>query len=752
MLHELLLALSGHPSPILSVPINKPPFQDLLSPAEAALLQSLARNLGEKHKNIRKYSSTIANGHPSMVCRALAAAIISTHLAAFQQKILEVERDILEKNSDLTEIRNIVPLSGLVGAFDGWSRRLEWLWNLVQFMLPFATKGRRHTELDQEVCAASRVLDHLRKSTHTGYPDIEQISLSLTTVAEAAWLKQMSAWVLYGRLPSFEDSDFFVIRGKSSGDDEIATSYSINFGFVPPFVTESTAKSILFIGKSLNHIRENNSTTGNGSAAQTSPLELLPSHLAHLSSLEFPINPSSFSAAISAIRLSLSKNALQKLLPISKVLAVLRVLKNFFLLERGEFAVALISAAEERLASRHNRSIDKLKRKGSDGLADVILKDGEVAAVLAKTWTALLSQQGADDDEDADDLDLARELLQLSIKPQSLDASATGEKASSKFFETQFNDFLLSTPTTLQLRIPSPLDLLLSSSSVNIYSQINAYLIAIRKGHLCLSQLFLSSPLRRDHPSPKGPDPTHEGRFETLSRMRQRANRRTKTMRPIWATIGSATFLLTELGEYFQGQVIASSWTTFQTWLDPSSYRPSSSSSSSSTPSTTPSPPLPSHDPETLSQAHKTYLSSLTHALLLTHPPFTRALRAFLLSTTHLVALTHRLATVQQALDLESDTLVIVDALADFHAEHDRLLAQLHDARRGVDTGMTDIVSVLRKVDSERAGGGGGGRDEAKSATTDGDDKGGFVPWGSGVGVERLLLKIDWANGSQVGV
>lgn len=758
MLHELLLALSGHPSPLLSAPTDEPndePFQDLLSPAEGALLKSLASNLGEKHKNVREYSTIISNAHPSMVCRAVSTAIISTHLAAFQRKILQVEREILDENSNLVGAYNIVPLSGLVGAFDGWSRKLEWLWNLVQFIQPVSTKGGKQQGVNHLPCTASQILDKLRDLTHTGYPDIEQISLNLTKVAETAWLKQMSAWVLYGRLPTHGASDLFVAQGSgsTSGGGETTAFYCIDSDLVPEFVTKSTANSILFIGKSLNHIRENRSGTGGRAVLRSSPeLELLPSHLAHLSSLEYPINPSSFSAAISAIRLSLSKNALQKLLPISKVLEVLRVLKDFFLLERGEFAVALISAADERLASRHNRSIDRVKQKGSEGLANVIIKDGEVAAVLAKTWTTLLSLQGADD-EDADDLDLARELLRLSIKTQNADTSIVESQMKSKFSDTTFDDFLLSTPITLKLRIPSPLDLLLSSSSVNIYSHINAYLIAIRRGHLCLSQLFLLSPLRRDHPSPKVQNQSQKIKFETLFHMRQRADRRAKTMRPVWAAISSATFLLTELGEYFQGQVIKSSWNTFHAWLDPSSHarpvhRPTSSTS---TTDSTPLPPSTPHDPETLSQAHTTYLSSLTHALLLTHPSFTHSLRTFLLCTTHLAALTHRLATVQQALDLETDTNIVVDALANFKAEEDHLLAQLAEAKTSVERAVATVVDVLRKVDGERTA---DGMDHAIRLAHDHPDNGvsvGFVPWGSGLGIERLLLKIDWANRLGVG-
>lgn len=753
MLHELLLALSGHPSSLLSPSLqdasNDTKLRDLLSPAETALLQSLAQDLGENHRNIRERASSISATHGSVVCRAVSTAIVSTHLEHFQQKILEVEKGILEGNSSLLGAYNIVPLSGLVGAFDGWARKLEWLWKLVQFIQPDGlAKEGRWGGVSQRSCTASQILEKLRDSTHTGYPDIERISLHLTKIAEGAWLKQIAAWVLYGRLPSLGVADFFIFRetskGKANGSTDI---YSIKTSLVPAFVTQSTASSILFIGRSLNHIRDKRSQMVDRSSGTSPELELLPSHLAHLSSLGSPISSSTFSAKISAIRLSLSKNALQKLLPQSKVLELLRVLKDFFLLERGEFALALISAADVRLASRQHRSGDKSQRKGFEGLSNAIIKEGEVSAVLARTWTTLSSLQSADDDDVDEDLDLARELLRLSIKPQDTNASCD-----LKLSDPTFDDFLLPTPAILSLRVPSPLDLLFSLSDIETYSQIHAYLLAIRRGHLRLSQLFLLTVLRRDHPSPKAPSHlNHHDRMEALARNRQRADRRAKIMRPIWAAISSATFLLAELGEYLQGQVIKSSWEQFHTWLDPSQAttvhdppQPSSpnlQAEFSLLPSQLPHSP---HDPETLSLAHAHYLSALTHHLLLTHASFTVALHALLLSTAQLCALTQRLATVQHALDLG-----VQDAFSNHAAEERELWTELSHAGRSVENHVKALVEVLREVDRGRTGVGmvgkvvGTGRGEEIA-----EEEAGFVPWGAW-GVERLLLKLDWARGEE---
>lgn len=757
MLHELLLALSGHPSPLFSPSIGKAndgSFASILSPAEVALLKSLAEDLGEKHKITRESATKISNGHPSIVCRAVSTAIISVHLAAFQQKVLEVERDILERNSEIVGDYNIVPLSSLVAAFDGWKRKLEWLWRLVQFIQPISiSNGSGRSEVGQEPCTASLVLDYLREATRTGYPDIEHISLHLVEVAETAWLKQLSAWILYGRFPTFGSVDLFITeKERIDSKGETIKAYGINTSLVPRFVTEASANSVLFIGKSLNHVRDKRSAGVDGFNRGSPPeLELLSTHLAHLSSLRYPINVSSFSAAIDAIRLSLSKNALQKLLPLSKVLEILRVLRDFFLLERGEFPIALISAADQRIGSRHDRSIDKLRKPGFSGLNSAIIKNGEVSAILVKTWSILSSLQGLDDDDSDRDLDLARELFRLSLKSGESTSQSTTSHKRFKLSPTTFDDFLLPTATILSLRIPSPLDLFLSPSSIEVYSHINAYLLAMRRGHLHLCQLFLLSNLRRDHPSPKAP--AQPGQSEILQRLRERARRRSKAMRPTWATIGSATFLLTELGEYFQGHVIQSSWKEFLAWLDPStctdaqvsspkpSFQPDSSSKEHTNQSTN-IPPAP-HDPETLSQAHNLYLSTLVQSLLLTHPPFTHSLRAFLLAISHLAALLHRLSILQETLDA---TPSYSQSAAEEKEEKD-LMTNLKAGSARVDNGAEAIVEVLREIDRVQTKGSGAAGWKTETRTEAGAGEGGsvFVPWrGSGFGgVERLLLKFD---------
>lgn len=771
MLHELLLSLSGHPSPLLKASaVQDGGLQSLLSPAEQALLGSLAEDLGGKHKCVREHAGTISKTHPSPTCRAVASAILSIHLANFQQRILKVEKDILSGSANIVGAYNIVPLSALVESFDGWGRRLEWLWKVVQFVEAPVTSGAERAVNGHASCTAAMLIERLRGSIHTGYPDIGDMSLNLVTVAETAWLKQMSAWVLYGRHPGA--ADFFVTGREGTGNiAHPPEAYTITESLLPIFVTPHTATSIFFIGKSLRRIRERQSPNQEP-PSRIAALEttLLPTHLAQLSTLQSPISSASLTAAIGAIRLSLSQNALQRLLPLSQVLNILRIFKDFFLLERGEFAVALITAADQRGNSGYQRGVRSRKAASTleDNLASMTIKEGEVHSVLARTWTALASLSGHEEEEDVDEeLERARELLRLSIK--SVNTSGANKRDLNKEQAPAFDDLLLPSSTTLIMKVPSPLDLLLSPEDTETYSRIHAYLLAIRRAHLRLSKLFLLSKLRRDYPTPRAPAHLNpRARMEFVEGKRLLAARRTKAMRAIWATIGSATFFLAEVGEYFQGEVVERAWTIFHSWLVPpisgapglsennmtfnsmrSSLRRGSTqldSGPESSPITDNSTLPDFHDPESLTQAHKRYLDSLQRALLLDEVTFTRPLRRLMAVIDHLIALMHRLDALQTSFDIHTDA-GSDHTTSHYPAEEESLMKDLRLSLPKIGNGVNELVEVLRTIDNAKISGKAAKiPDQSTSMSTEGAE---FVSWTS-KGLDRLLLKFDHGNAERM--
>ena len=725
MIHELLLSLSGHPSPLLRFPHDASlassessnigvvgPDLDLrsaLSPAEIALLSSLATDLGAQYSQISQIATQVLNAHKSNVCRAVASRLLHKHSGDFQKQILQLEKEILEGGSGITGANGQVPLSAIVSRLDGWGRRFGWLLGLARVMQePGETKSSR------DPGNASELIDYLRSHLKTGFPDLRDMCQDLVAIAEGAWMKQLAAWVLYGRLT--DEGDFFVRRKAEDADKPQSSldQFETAMHMAPNFVSAEAAESVLFIGKSLHHIRERQKTNRLDQESvftTASPeLESLLVHLELLSSLNSPINGFAFVKTINDIRLSLSQNALQKLLPMSRVLDLLHILRDFFLLERGEFAYALIAAAEDRLVSRSHigRPRKTAAGLGSD-FANLTINEGEVHSVIARTWTALSSLRQYDGDEADDELDRVRSLIRL-----SLNSVRTTHAESQSGLAPSFDDLLLPSPTSLTLRVPEPLDLVLTPSDISIYSSINAYLLAIGRAQIRLNNLFLLSRLRRG---------------------RQPA----QSLRLIWATVSSTSTFLSEVGTYLHGEVIPNSWTAFYSYLCAS--RPSSSSSSISLQTlqvaATEANEQRQHDPQSLSQAHGRYIQALYSSILLSDTSFTIPLRKLMSTIELVVGLMRRLGVVYQT---ASSSVSI--PTAGISKEVDDLVAQATAAVRTMSGQVEMCKEILRTIaEAEDRSSSRPGKEMETMWTENSLDGGaGFVPWVPGRrGLERLV-------------
>ncbi|KAI0404410.1 Spc97/Spc98 family protein [Xylaria palmicola] len=764
MLHEILLSLSGHPSPLLRNDYSDSAASSLISPPERELLATAA-HLSDLHCDLRDQTSRISSAHPSAICRAVSTAITAVHLAAFQRKIIEVEDGILRRDAALVGAYNIVPLTAVIGQFSGWTRRLEWLWGLIEFMTAdLATE-------DGLPLQGAKLIDKLRGELQTGYADVAETALSLLQVAETLWLKQVAAWVLYGRRPAVAAYDFFICE-----DEEEEQGYSIDYDLLPSFVPPSTATSMLFIGVSINRARSRPGT--DVGANGLSHLALQHQELAQLSS---PLHSVVFSRAITSIRYTLSRTTLQKLLPLARVEEVLKVLREFFLIGRGEFAVALTQQADERIRSRWRRA-DNAAYEKRDALGTVVVKEGEVATVLSKTWAFLGSMQGQHADED-EALELARDLLRFHVsKPTEEAAPAqgsdpTGDKILDAIVPTPFNNLLFSVPVTLTMEIQSPLDLFLTQTDLQIYTAINSYLLSIRRAHLRLTDLWKITSLRRDHPPPpRAPYGNTKAGIAKTRLLRERWSLRSSIMRSTWSTSSAAIFFLGETEAYLQVEVVEGLWSHFHSWVT-GAGAPAAQGAARSRPTTSQGPfpgvdggddddddpppathqhARPSHDPQTLRTAHRRYLGALTRRLLLTRPSFAGPLHELLAQTDRLAALARRLHGVWAAADLEADEGV-VDAFADPAAEERDVRAQLRGAERRVKFGIEDAVAALRALSldagfaAEMEGDTDAADDEddddALDAAGGGDDEdaGRYRPRRIG-GIDRLLMKLDFGG------
>ena len=742
MLQEVLLSLSGFSSPLLqqACKTDYSPDHDKLiaafSPPERALLAQLG-HISELHIRLKQHADKIASKHSSIICRAVASSITSTPLKQFRGKALEVERLILSQDAEYVGGYAIVPLSRVVSEFAPWRRRLEWLWDVACFMLPTTSK-------DATNCTGAAIIDHLRHQSYTGYEDLQAMANGLIEIAEMVWLRQLCSWVLYGKLPSFGAEDFFVRQSSKDQGPYMSDTFVAVVELTPGFITAQALQSVLFVGKS---IRQINSQVGRRSqtAVNSDPAtNLLPSHLEHLTALKSPVSSAAFSASISAIRLSISQNALAQLLPSAQVETLLKVLHDFMLLGRGEFVVSLVSAADESLSVRHRQRPSQPVRKAGR-LDSINVKDGEIAAVLKQTWEEL-DLSLIDEDEGEEVIDMAKELLRLAVQEQT--------PIMAKVPARVLLSTLLPTPTSLLLHITadSSLNLFLSLEDQQTYTVINDYLVSLRRADMHLAALWKLTSLRRTHPCPRGSP-------KQLAQRRRRNDTRTLSMHKYWATASKALFVVSELGGYLQGEVIQHHWEQFQDWMGTKEKRPSSAIGSR--PGTSSSAGLQisqssyneslaaqqtsRSDPSTLAQAHQAMLAALVTDLLLANESFVTALRDLLPMIDHLVALFLRLVPIQQGIDLQEDEGV-VDALANYAKDEKDVLAEMDRSRKTVEEQLIRVVDTLRAVE-EYVDPGLVSTSRRLENTSIGDDRTAFVPW-HGRTLDRLIMKLEFLAGT----
>nr|POE72062.1 gamma-tubulin complex component 4 [Quercus suber] len=718
MLHEVLLALSGHPSPLFADQerstkslVDKFP---LLSPSEAASLR-LVGELSNLHCRLRDRIKFITGRHRSVIGRAVATSIQQSHLARFQQKILDVESKILTKNASTVGAYEIVPLAGIVAEFDEWHRRLAWYWELASYM----------QESDGHGCSGSALIGKLRSDAQTGFRDIEDAAVELSRVAETAWLRQLASWLLYGKVPSHGAQDFFIQNSASS--DESSSAFRKEKTLLPDFLTSATASAALFVGKTLHQIRqyERSKTIKSARSVNATNAELVSKHLSLLLSLSIPLVPAQLSRVISAIRLSLSRNVLQQLLPMTATLQLLSCLRHFFLLSRGEFGGNLIIEAEKRMRDRQQSMGRAMQRNTVKAIQGLSIKDAELHQTLTQTWRALARQH----DEGLDDvLEFAQSHMSLAVPKTTSTRPSSSDSIHGilpQLSPVQFNDLLFPSPTSLQLNISAPLDLILSDRDMEMYAAMNSYLLSFERAQSRLSDMWRRSDARRSHAAPDvKPD---------FDDSRARGLKRTKAMRKVWATCSSAVFFISETTAYFEGEIVRGSSDHFEDWVKRPLVERNASMDHGGMEEA--GNERTQHDPETIASNHRAFLASLAYSLLLTDAPFTREARSLLGNIDALIAFFDRTVDVQQKLDIEHCS----GGESSLTLEDERTVTlELDRARKKVDSDLRSVIARLRQLDQDRIG----SLRYLDVNSGEVGEVGQFQPWRGG-GLERLLMKVD---------
>ncbi|KAJ1963830.1 hypothetical protein IWQ62_003100 [Dispira parvispora] len=243
MLHELLLALSGHPGEVfvktatgLQVAAHVP----YLHPSERDTLNEILK-IGYAFIKIEAFvdsqspltysttgndaSALIHQNEPdhSLYLAALQTAIRDVVLTPYCQYIVELEQRILREDEFL---RTATPLSFVRSQLEPFSTPLQTLVGLIHRLT------QRGTQNAESALRGARVLDMLRENCHSGVPQVVRMMKQLYDRCVCVWWNQVFPWVIHGRIVDPTEEFFVVADTKGLGSTP-------SFGHPPRHMTTS---------------------------------------------------------------------------------------------------------------------------------------------------------------------------------------------------------------------------------------------------------------------------------------------------------------------------------------------------------------------------------------------------------------------------------------------------------------------------------------------------------------------------------
>ena len=375
MLHELLVALSGVSGSIFVDKkeegfqvVNDLPF---LHPSETEILNHLCK-LGwyyQRFETFRKTYSVLlpqnattdeAGDIPGNECGLYLQALctgLDQVLEPYRKTLLALEQEILnDANIPLTRLQH----------------------KLEEYQLLFPALASTLDEIEAKKAKGCGILNILHLQCANGILVVREAFQRVLHVCHAVMFKQLSAWLLHGLLLDYYDEFFIMekstsstvaltsseqseveenkseekqLQEKKSASQKTAEShFTLNAEMLPSYISTSVAEKILFVGESVNMLEsaksksaDNHRDTGmkkNEIEFGRSLHELQKKPLFHLPSFE---------KEIGMIKSRITEHLWCLLVEEGELLRHLKLLKDFYLLGRGEIFRSLIEKSKDLL-------------------------------------------------------------------------------------------------------------------------------------------------------------------------------------------------------------------------------------------------------------------------------------------------------------------------------------------------------------------------------------------------------------------
>uniref|UniRef100_A0A672SPJ7 Gamma-tubulin complex component n=1 Tax=Sinocyclocheilus grahami TaxID=75366 RepID=A0A672SPJ7_SINGR len=390
MIHELLLALSGYPGTIFTW--NKrnglQVSQDLpfLHPSESSVLNRLCKmgtdyvrftefieqHTGHVHQQEHYSSQPSQTGLHGIYLRAFCTGLNSM-LQPYRQALLDLEKEFLgDTHLSISHVNYM----------------------LEQFQLLFPSVMVVVETIKSQKIHGCQILETVYKHSCGGLPPVRMALEKILAVCHGVMYKQLAAWMLHGLLLD-QSEEFFVKQGPSAGgataaqeeeeedlgigglsgkqlrelqdlrlieeENMLAPSlqqFSLRVEMLPSYIPVRVAEKILFVGESVQMF-ENHNQSPSRAGEWKSVVQVCWSILKHQEDMfaaelhrlkQQPLfSLVDFENLVDGIRSTVAEHLWTLMVEESDLLGQLKIIKDFYLLGRGELYQVFIDLAQHML-------------------------------------------------------------------------------------------------------------------------------------------------------------------------------------------------------------------------------------------------------------------------------------------------------------------------------------------------------------------------------------------------------------------
>uniref|UniRef100_A0A4W4GGT6 Gamma-tubulin complex component n=1 Tax=Electrophorus electricus TaxID=8005 RepID=A0A4W4GGT6_ELEEL len=489
MIHELLLALSGYPGTIFTW--NKrnglQVSQDLpfLHPSETSVLNRLCKmgtdyvrftefieqHTGHVHQQEHYSSQPSQTGLHGIYLRAFCTGLHSM-LQPYRQALLDLEQEFLgDPHLSISHVN----------------------YKLEQFQLLFPSVMVVVETIKCQKIHGCQILETVYKHSCGGLPPVRMALEKILAVCHGVMYKQLAAWMLHGLLLD-QSEEFFVRQGPSAGGATVAQDeededlgigglsgkqlrelqdlrlieeenmlapslqqFSLRVEMLPSYIPIRVAEKILFVGESVQMFENHNhspSRAGNIIAiVSVCPIPNAGSILKHQEDTfatelhrlkQQPLfSLVDFENVIDAIRSTVAEHLWTLMVEESDLLGQLKIIKDFYLLGRGELYQVFIDLAQHMLKTPPSAVTEHDVNVAFQQAAHkVLLDDDNLLPLLHLT----IDYQGKDIKEASG----SREGTTPPQDSSPRDAPSTGWAALGLTYKVQWPLHILFTPAVLE--------------------------------------------------------------------------------------------------------------------------------------------------------------------------------------------------------------------------------------------------------------------------------------------------------------